>query len=264
MFRKETRMSPKTFVDALEAGGKNTISVAVACGVAGMIVGIVTLSGLGLKLGSALVSISGGMPLLALFFTMIACIILGMGVPTTANYVIMATICAPILIPILSNMHAGAVTAQVSRLAAHMFVFYFGIVADITPPVALAATAGAAIAKGNPIKTGVTATRLAITAFIIPYIFALNPSMLLIGAQPLEVVRIIITSLVGMVGIAAGMEGFSQAAYALVAKAHIRRGGLMLIDPAMLTDVVGVALICVIILIQFVSYNKGKQSTVSA
>ena len=170
MFRKDTRMSFSAFLDALENGARSTISVAVACGIAGIIVGIVTLTGIGLKLASGLLALSGGIKIFALFFTMLACIILGMGVPTTANYVIMATITAPIVVKL-----------GVDLLAAHMFVFYFGIVADITPPVALAAYAGSAIAKSNPLKTGITATRIAIAAFIVPYVFAFSPEMLLLG-----------------------------------------------------------------------------------
>lgn len=141
--------------------------------------------------------LSNGHVLLALFFTMIASIILGMGVPTTANYVIMATITAPIVIKL-----------GIPLLPAHMFVFYFGIVADITPPVALAAYAGSAIAHSNPLRTGVTATKLAIAAFIIPYIFALNPAMLIIDTPALEVITVVATSLIGMFGVAIGMEGY--------------------------------------------------------
>ncbi|MEG1973030.1 MAG: TRAP transporter fused permease subunit, partial [Oscillospiraceae bacterium] len=140
---KENRMTLDGFVSALESGGKNTLSVAVACGIAGIIAGVVTMTGLGQLLITAIVSIAGDVTIVALFLTMITCIILGMGVPTTANYIIMATTCAPILV---TGMH-------INPIAAHMFVFYFGIVADITPPVALAAYAGSAIAKSNPMKT---------------------------------------------------------------------------------------------------------------
>ena len=262
MFRKDTRMTPTVFVDALEAGAKNTISVAVACGIAGMIVGIVTLTGIGLKLGEGMLSLSAGIPILALFLTMLACIILGMGVPTTANYVIMATICAPILIPILTDIHGPGVSPQVTKLAAHLFVFYFGIVADITPPVALAATAGAAIAKSNPIKTGVTATRLAITAFIVPYLFAFSPSMLLLDAHVTDVIRIVVTSIIGMVGIASGMEGFMKRHMPWWQRLLAVGSGLMLIDPAPLTDIVGLAIIVVVIFLQF--FYKKKENLVAA
>ena len=164
MPNKETRMNPTRFINALEAGGKNTLSVAVACGVAGIIAGVVTMTGLGQLLISAIVGVAGDRVIVALFLTMLTCIVLGMGVPTTANYIIMATTCAPILVNGMG----------INKIAANMFVFYFGIVADITPPVALAAYAGSAIAKSNPMKTALNASRLAIAAFIVPYIFALD------------------------------------------------------------------------------------------
>lgn len=195
---KSTRMNPTRFVNALETGGKNTLSVAVACGIAGIIAGVVTMTGLGQILISAIVSVAGDRVIIALFLTMLTCIVLGMGVPTTANYIIMATTCAPILVNGMG----------INKIAANMFVFYFGIVADITPPVALAAYAGSAIAKSNPMKTALNASRLAIAAFIVPYIFAFNPAMLFIDADVVQVVIIIVTSLVGLTGVAGGLEGY--------------------------------------------------------
>ncbi|KAF5077602.1 Tripartite ATP-independent periplasmic transporter, DctM component [anaerobic digester metagenome] len=250
MFSKETRMSPATFAEALAGGSRNTMGVAVACAIAGIIVGIVTLTGLGQDLLNVLMSVAGTSKFLALFLTMVSCIILGMGVPTTANYVIMATITAPIV------MSMG-----VPMLAAHMFVFYFGIVADITPPVALAAYAGSAIAKSDPFKTGVTATRLAITAFIVPYIFAYSPAMLLIDTTPLAVVRIVITSLVGIFGIAAGMEGWMFTRMAWWERILIVGAGLLSIDPSPITDILGVGLMAVIIFYQF---SKSKRTVEAA
>lgn len=190
-------------LEALEAGGKGSITVAVACSMAGMIAGCITVTGLASKLISGVVALSSKIPnptlslLLALFLTMLCCIVLGMGVPTTANYCIMASTCAPILI-----------TLGIPKIAAHFFVFYFGIVADITPPVALAAYAGSAIAKSDPMKTGINATKLAIAAFIVPYMFAMNPSMLLMDQGVLAAVQVIITSCLGIFGIAAALEGY--------------------------------------------------------
>ena len=249
MFRKDTRMTFSTFLDALENGARSAISVAVACAIAGIIVGIVTLTGIGLKLATGLLALSGGIKILALFFTMIACIILGMGVPTTANYVIMATITAPIVVKL-----------GVPVLAAHMFVFYFGIVADITPPVALAAYAGSAIAKSNPFKTGVTATRIAIAAFIIPYVFAFSPEMLLLGAPLYKAAQITLTSFIGMYGVATGMEGFMETKLTWVQRLICIGGGLMLIDTGLLTDVIGIASIAVI---TFLQRKAVKQVTAS-
>ena len=245
MFRKETRMDFSTFLGALEAGARNIIGVGVACAVAGMIVGTVTLTGIGLKLANGLLALSGGNILLALFFTMIASIVLGMGVPTTANYVIMATITAPIVLQL-----------GVDLLPAHMFVFYFGIVADITPPVALAAYAGSAIARSNPLKTGVQATKLAIAAFIIPYIFALNPSLLLIGSEPLDIILVTLTALAGMTGVAAATEGYIFAKMNPLIRIVSLIGGLMLIIPGIYTDLGGLALLSIAFVFQKLSSRK--------
>jgi TRAP-type uncharacterized transport system fused permease subunit len=196
-FRKSTHVPVKQLALAFIQAARNIISVACACGVAGIIVGIVTLTGLGLKMGEGLTSLTGGLLLPTLFFAMLTSIILGMGVPTTANYLITSTIAAPILVKM-----------GVPMLASHMFCFYFGIVADITPPVALAAYAGSAIAKGDPFMTGVNASKLAIAAFLVPYLFVLNPQMILIGVTPLNMIQVIVTSLFGMLGIGAGMTGY--------------------------------------------------------
>lgn len=232
VIRKSTRMSFKDFIDSLEMGARNILSVAIACAVAGIIVGIVTLTGLGLKMASGLLGISGGIKILTLIFTMLASLVLGMGVPTTANYLITSTITAP-----------AVVQLGVPVLAAHMFTFYFGIVADITPPVALAAYAGSAIAKSNPFKTGLTATRLAIAAFLIPYIFAYNPALLLIDTTLPQIIQIVVTSLIGMLGIGAAMEGYFLTDAGWVERGMFMVGGLMLIDPSLITDLTGVCLI---------------------
>lgn len=250
MFRKETRLSPKAFVESLENGAKNTIGVAAACAIAGIIVGIVSLTGIGLKLADGLLMLSGGIDIFALFLTMIACIVLGMGVPTTANYVIMATITAPIILKLIP---------ETPVLAAHMFVFYFGIVADITPPVALAAYAGAAISGGNPMRTGVIATRLAITAFIIPYIFVLNPAMLLINTSVLKVVQIIITSSIGMFAIAGGLEGFMKKKLPWWQRLIAIIGGLGMIDPNLTTDFFGILLILIVVIFQYIIKDKTQE-----
>ncbi|NLW56999.1 MAG: TRAP transporter permease [Firmicutes bacterium] len=241
-FRKDTRLTPKTFIESLENGAKNTIGVAAACSIAGIIVGIVSLTGIGLKLAEGLLFLSGGIDLLALFLTMIACLILGMGVPTTANYVIMATITAPIILKLIP---------ETPVLAAHFFVFYFGVVADITPPVALAAYAGAAISGGNPLRTGVLATRLAIAAFLVPYMFVLNPSMLLINASFGQILQFTLTSFMGMYGIAVGLEGFMHTKLSTWQRILAVSAGLLMIHPDLITDLIGVALLAPIILLQY-------------
>ncbi len=247
-FNKDKRMTPKVFFDALASGAKSCISVAAACGIAGVIAGCITMTGLASKLITAIVTISGDRLIVALFLTMLCCIVLGMGVPTTANYCIMASTCAPILIQM-----------NVPALAAHFFVFYFGIVADITPPVALAAYAGSAIAKSSPMKTAFTATKLAIAAFIVPYVFALNPAMLLIDTTPLEVIQIVITSLVGIFGVSAGLCGYMLRHMNPILRILSVIGGLTLIIPGLATDLIGVVIIGGIILLQ-VFENRRQQT----
>jgi TRAP transporter 4TM/12TM fusion protein len=222
----------KSVGEGLQGGTNNSIGVVIACAMAGIISGVVATTGLGSTLITLIVPIAEKSLILALFLTMLCCIVLGMGVPTTANYVIMATITAPIL----TNM-------GVEVLAAHMFVFYFGIVADITPPVALAAYAGSAIAKSNPLKTGFTASKLAIGAFIIPYIFAYNPSMLFINAVWYEVIFITITSLIGMFGISVGLQGYAFGKVPVVLRIIAAIGGLLLIIPETITDIIGLVLV---------------------
>ncbi len=197
LFDRRNRITPKKLIDALEAGGRGTITVAAACGVAGIISGCITMTGLANELINGIIAIAGDKLIIALVLTMLCCIVLGMGVPTTANYCIMAATTAPILIRM-----------GVPALAAHFFVFYFGIVADITPPVALAAYAGSAIAKSNPMKTAFNASRLAIAVFIVPYVFCFSPALLLIDTNALQVAQIAATSLIGIFGVSAALEGY--------------------------------------------------------
>ena len=254
LFDKDNRITFGKLLEALEAGGKSTVTIAVACSMAGLISGCITATGLASKLISAVVSISSSVTVIdptmvALFLTMICCIVLGMGVPTTANYCIMASTCAPILI-----------TIGVPKIAAHFFVFYFGIVADITPPVALAAYAGSAIAKSNPMKTGVTATKLAIAAFIVPYIFCMNPAMLLVDVTALGIVQIIITSLCGLIGVAAALEGYLCAQMHPVVRVISAIGGLLMMDPGSLTDIIGIALLVGVFVWQKVKEKKSLKT----
>ncbi len=237
---------------SLANGTKNAIGVALACAVAGCISAMVQQTGLANVLSALVQSAAGIHPIFALGLTMIMCIVLGMGVPTTANYVIMASMVAPILMRSLS----------IPVLAAHMFVFYFGIVADITPPVALAAYAGSAIAKSNPMKTGVTATRLAITAFIVPYIFAFSPEMLIVGSDKpwYEIVLLVITALCGIYIISAGMEGYMYKHMPWWQRILALAGGLCMIIPGLTTDAVGLALIVLVFLFQKIGEKKNKNN----
>ena len=248
-FDKDHRIGLKKNLDCLAAGGRGCIAVAVACCIAGIVAGCLTMTGLANQIFAAILAISGKTRFVALFLTMICCIILGMGVPTTANYCIMATTCAPILIKM-----------GIPAVAAHFFVFYFGIVADITPPVALAAYAGSAIAKSDPMKTGVNATKLAIAAFIIPYILAYNPAMVLVDTTALEIVQIIITSLLGMFGVAAALNGFLFRPISWPLRLLICAGGLLMILPGTLTDVAGVVLVAAVVACQKWAKTPAAQS----
>lgn len=237
LFNKGDRITPKRIFEALAAGAQGTVAVAVACGIAGIIAGTITMTGLANDILNGIVALAGSQAIVALFLTMICCIILGMGVPTTANYCIMAATCAPIL-----------VRMGVPNIAAHFFVFYFGIVADLTPPVALASYAGAAIAQANPMKTALVSTKLAIGAFIVPYVFALNPVLLFIGVDgPLQVILIVITSLIGIFGVSAGLEGYMLTHMNPIQRILSAAGGLLLIDPGIITDIAGIVLIAAVV-----------------
>ena len=245
LFNKEKRINPKRIFEALAAGGQGMITVAVACGVAGVIAGTITMTGLANVLINGIVAIAGDQVIIALFLTMLCCIVLGMGVPTTANYCIMAATCAPILVKM-----------GVPIIAAHFFVFYFGIIADLTPPVALAAYAGAAIGQANPMKTAFTATKLAIGAFIVPYVFALNPAMLFVDTTVLEVVLICITAVIGIFGVSAALEGYFLKNMKWYERILSAVGGLLLIYPGLPTDIIGIALVALVIIIQLITRKK--------
>ena len=245
-------MDVETFFSALASGAQNCLSIAIACGIAGIIAGVVTMTGLGQVFISAIVGIAGNNLMIALMLTMITCIILGMGVPTTANYVIMATTCAPIL----------TTGMGMSAMAANMFVFYFGIVADITPPVALAAYAGSAIAKSSPMRTALNASRLAIAAFLVPYVFALNPAMLFIDTVWYEVVLIVLSSFIGMISISVAMEGYLIHEVNPLGRILCAAGGLALLIPGTLSDLAGLVALAIVLAAQIIE-NKRRKSKAS-
>ena len=255
--RKPT-FGSRDLIDVMCAAARNIISVAIACGMAGIIIGVVTLTGLGLKLGAGLVSLAGGKLFLTLVFTMLASIILGMGAPTTANYLITSTITAGAIIQL-----------GVQPLAAHMFAFYFGIIADVTPPVALAAIAGAAIAKARPMKTAFNATKLAIGAFIIPYMFVYNSQMLMIDASIGRILFIIATALIGMFGISVALEGYGFnftgilhgsnkskgliITFDVIERVLFATAGLLCVIPETRSDIVGLSMMAVLIAYQIIA-----------
>ena len=234
--------------EALQAGAKNCIAVAAACAMAGLIAGCITVTGLASTLINVIVNFAGDATILGLVLTMLTCIVLGMGVPTTANYCIMAATCAPILVAL-----------GIPVVAAHFFVFYFGIVADITPPVALAAYAGSAIAKSDPMKTGVNAARLAIAAFIVPYILAFNPIMVLEGSfAAINIVQIVCTSLVGLYGVATALNGYLFCKVNPLFRVLFLAGGLLMMDPGLLTDLVGIGMVAALTFAQWALGKRGK------
>ncbi len=263
LINSDERITFTKIIDALEAGGKGTITVAVACAMAGLVAGCITSTGLASQLISMVVNISGGHAFIALILTMICCIILGMGVPTTANYCIMAATCAPILM---------APAIGIEKVCAHFFVFYFGIVADITPPVALAAYAGSAIAKAPPMKTAFNATRLAIAAFIVPYIFAFEPAMLfenighISGADPflnellafIEVALICVTALLGIFGVAAALNGYLFRPMNFVIRVMLAAGGLLMLVPGFMSDLAGFTLLAVGVIVQYLKLKRDN------
>ncbi len=243
LFNKDNRMNYDKFVRGLENGAKNSLSVGCACGIAGIVAGTVTMTGLGAVFIKVITTVADDNLFIALVMTACCCILMGMGVPTTANYVIMGTTCAPILV---SGM-------GLEPLVAHMFVFYYGIIADITPPIALAATAGAAIAKTKPIPTAFQALRLAIAAFLVPFIFAMEPAMLFIGEDITitSVGLIVCTALLGMFMLGAGLIGCMKRPLTLPVRAAFVAIGLLCVLPGTLPSLIGTALSAAAIVWQY-------------
>lgn len=242
-----------TVADAFAAGAKSTIPVAVACAMAGVIAGCITVTGLASTIINVIVLMAGDFVMIGLVFTMICCLILGMGVPTTANYCIMASTCAPILIQL-----------GIDPICAHFFVFYFGIAADITPPVALAAYAASAIAKSRPMMTAVNATKLGIAKFVVPYIFCFSPVLLMVG-DDVTVLTVILNTLSAL----GGMFGIQCALTNTLFERHINplfrillaAGGLGMMIPGAASDVAGLVLILVICGVQFLLSRKDRDKT---
>ena len=244
--RKPT-FSANDIVEVMCSAARNIISVAIACAMAGIIIGVVTLTGIGLKFGAGLISISHGIAFITLFLTMISSIILGMGAPTTANYLITSTITAGAIIQL-----------GYEPIAAHMFAFYFGIIADVTPPVALAALAGAAIAKGKPMKTALNATKLAIGAFIIPYIFVFSPAMLMINTDLMGILSISMSAIIGMFAISAALEGYVFRKESIVERILFAIAGFSCVIPGYMSDVFGFIIIGSLIAYQIIRNRAEK------
>lgn len=256
----------RDYLQGLEAGARGVLAVALACGTSGIVSGVITVTGIGSRIGGGLTAVAGGNLILLLFFTMITSIILGMGVPTTANYLITSSVMAPVVIRAMSSslpeVFAGLQAAGegFTKLPAHMFTFYFGIIADITPPVALAAMAGAAIAKSEPLRTGLESTRLAIAAFIIPFMFIFSPQLLMISAPWYDIIRMAITALIGMFGVAMALQKFYESKLNILQQLMAFAGGLLLIHPGLYTDIMGIGLVALVILWQKMQ-TRGQGKT---
>lgn len=248
LIKKDNSFTPKDILGAMEAGAKGAVGVACACACAGMIVGVVTLTGFGLKIAEVIVLIAKGKLIPTLFLTMISSIILGMGLPTTAKYIVLATMAVPAITKLGVNL-----------MSAHLFILYFGVVADVTPPVALAAYAGAGIAGANSMKTGFQAFKLAIGAFIIPYIFVINPHLIMVDSVvgttvnwlPITAaIPTIVTALIGTICLAGTVESYLFGNLRIWQRVILLGAAFALLDPKLLTDAIGLGALAVIFVTQ--------------
>jgi len=239
MIKAETRLDLKKLIGAFEDGAKSALGVAAACACAGMVVGCVTLTGLGLKIANGLVMLGGGNLMLTLFFTMIASILLGMGLPTTAKYIILSIMAAPALVDL-----------GVNPLAAHLFILYFGVIADLTPPVAVAAYAGAGISGGNSMKTGFIAVRLAVAGFMIPYLFALDPGLMFINSTVGHTLVLIITALAGVLALGAAAGGYLLDNTLIHERVLLVLSAFSLLTPGIVTDAAGIVVLALVLFLQ--------------
>lgn len=247
----------KEIIDGMVDGARSALAVAAATACAGIIVGVVVKTGLGLSLANSLVKLAGGSILITLFFVMIASLILGMGAPTTANYVITSTIAAPAIIALLAPDVPASAAPIIIVLSAHFFVFYFGIIADITPPVALAAFAASGISGGDPIRTGVNSAKLAIAAFIIPYMIIFSPALLMIDVTLWQILWVVFTAITGMIAIGAGVIGYWYRRVNVIERLILIGAGLAMIYPESLSDTIGLIVFGVMLVLQIMSKNKG-------
>ncbi len=231
MLRKETRLSPRSFLKALEDGARGSVGVGMACAVVGNIIGITNLTGLGLVLGDNIVSLAGGTVIGTIFLTMVVSIILGMGLPTTACYIVTATIAAPALIQL-----------DVNPLAAHMFVYYFACLSNLTPPVAIASYGAAGISGQRPSEVGWTGFRISLAAFLIPFTFVYSPQLLLVGGTFFSTLLAFTTSVIGVIAIAAALQSYFAGPLNRIQVLLLFGGSVCLIFPGIVTDVAGVGI----------------------
>jgi TRAP-type uncharacterized transport system fused permease subunit len=237
--RRATWVHPRVFWQALVQGARDAVPVAVAVILVGFIIGATTLTGIGLKIAGGIVALGAGNLVATMFLTMLASLVLGTGLPTTATYIVLATMAAPALV----QLGAGVI-------AAHLFVFYYGIIADLTPPVALAAMPAAGIAGGDHQRASWIASRLAMAGFLVPFIFVLNPAMLILDTPPLEVVRIAITATAGVVALGVAAQGYFSRELRRAERVVAFAAAILLIDPGAATDLVGLVLLAALYLLQ--------------
>lgn len=247
--KKETRMDIKKILKALEFGARSALGVAIACAIVGFIIGTSSLTALGLNISNNLVELAGGNLLLTLVFAMIGCLILGMGLPTTANYIVTSTIIAPALIKL-----------GVLPIAAHFFVFYFGIMADVTPPVCLAAFTGAGIAGADPNKTGFTATKLSIAAYLLPYMFVYSPQLLLQNVNFSSLIILLLTSIIGIIALAGGTMNYLLTNNNIVERLLLILSGIMMIKPGLETDIIGATILGFVLLSQLYRTKRHQKN----
>lgn len=261
--RKSTRMSFRDIFDGMASGAQQALSVMIACAVVGVIIGVVSLTGFGAVLTSAIASVGAGSLFLTLFFTMIASMVLGMGLPSIPAYIITATMAAPALAEF-----------GVPVLLAHMFVFYFGIFANVTPPVALAAFAGAGVSGGDPMRTGFQALKLSIAGFLIPFIFIYEPALLMVDIEGLaanareyplasvfDIIIVVITTVIGLTALSAGLEGFFKTHLGVISRIILIAAAILSVAPETFTDITG---IIIIVLVLALNYFKWKNKEIPA
>lgn len=247
--KSDTRMGPKEIFEALYSGVQKALEVVAACAVAGIIIGIVTMTGLGLKFSTLIEVLAGGNLMAGLFYTLIASLILGIGVPTTAKYIILATLVAPALVSLGAPL-----------LASHLFILYFGTDADITPPVGLAAYAAAGLAGAHPLTTGIEAFKMGITAYIVPFMFILGPALLLQGPV-IEIIIACVTALIACAGLGAGMQGYFVRRMPIWHRGIIIIGSVMLMETSWTWDLVGIALVGGIFIIEYLAERVLKSES---
>ena len=247
--KRATWIKPKDLLKAMESGALSALSVAAACAVIGILVGMFSLTGAILAVGAAILQLGHGMLLPTLILTMLVATVLGMGMPTTACYVLTSTVAAPALIKM-----------GVPAMGAHMFVFYYGILSAITPPVATAAYTAAGLAGSDPNRTGFAAVRLAATGFIIPFMFVYSPELLLLGdLSALTIVRVIVTSLIGVFSLGLGIEGFYYRKLNIIERAACIAAAFLLIDSGLVTDIAGLSVIAAIVVLQLIFKKKNPE-----